>query len=301
MGYTHYFTQTLDYRPEEWEQVCEDMAALLAFASNAQGIYLGNAMGDRPSKPQITTDRIMFNGVGDDAHETFRVERVRTLEEWQSPEDLGDNFCKTARKPYDVVVTAALCYLATVAGSHTVASDGYGKDFVQGLELARQALPRYANMLDIPLGIMQSDRWCSPYPSIYANEGIKRPAYNFQFCVDGRAYIMGPGGKSYRFYSHHEAATWAVSHKEKPIKVRDWRGGMSTEGGGMLFNPYGSFDQTRRLALGKQQRTAMRKMLAQATGDRAIPPPAYVRPGEMPEVENRPYYFSDLLEEAENA
>lgn len=301
MGYTHYFTQTRDYTPDEWAGVCEDISTLLRFSINAQGIPIGNASGDRPSKPEIGPERIRFNGMGDDAHETFVVNRIRTLDEWQSPDRLGWDFCKTARKPYDTVVTAALCYLSTVCETHEVSSDGSGKDFVPGLELARQALPRYANMIDIPMQVMADDRWCAPFPSIYANEGIKRGGYDFSLCVDGYAYIIGPGGKSYRFYSHHEAAQWAESHTEKPITVTDWQGRKVREGGGRLFKPSGYFDEARHLSLGKQQRAAMNAMLAKAEGDRAIPPPAFIRPGDMPEVEARPYYFADLLKEAERA
>lgn len=40
----------------------------------------------------------MFNGVGDEAHETLAISR--TTEDF--------DFCKTARKPYDLAVTASL-------------------------------------------------------------------------------------------------------------------------------------------------------------------------------------------------
>src|SRR5205823_9190589 len=95
----------------------------------------------------------------------------------------GWDFCKTARKPYDLAVTAALSYLCTVPdpAAFTASSDGDGKDFLEGLAEARRALPRHANILDIPMEILQSDRWCPPWVSCYES-----PGYDVKFCVDGR-------------------------------------------------------------------------------------------------------------------
>ena len=160
MGYTHYWTQARDYTRDEWVQVREDFEALLKDVQHVQGIPLANGMGDPGTSPEITGEKIWFNGAGDDAHETFCLRRVRSKkEEWQDRR--GQDFCKTAHKPYDLAVTAALCYLASVADpvSHSVSSDGHGCDFLDGLAEARRALPRYANILDIPRGILQRDRW----------------------------------------------------------------------------------------------------------------------------------------------
>jgi hypothetical protein len=52
-----------------------------------------------------------------------------------------------------------------------VGSDGHGKDFLDGLAEARRALPRYANILDIPMGILQDDRWCVPWVLIPEQAG----------------------------------------------------------------------------------------------------------------------------------
>jgi hypothetical protein len=70
------------------------------------------------------------------------------MEDWQSAR--GGDFTKTARRPYDLAVTAALCYLSTVPdpAAFTVSSDGHGKDFLDGLAETRRALPHYANILD---------------------------------------------------------------------------------------------------------------------------------------------------------
>src|SRR5579863_3290890 len=157
MGYTHYWDQTRDYTDEEWAQIREDMTELLKDVQHVQGIPLGNWNGDPGSSPAITDKDIRFNGVGEDHYETFVV--------WRKPrrgeESIG---CKTARKPYDLAVTAALCYLATVEPAvFRVTSDGHGREWLDGLAEARRALPRYANQLDIPMGILKADRWCPPW------------------------------------------------------------------------------------------------------------------------------------------
>jgi hypothetical protein len=163
MGYTHYWTQTRDFTHEEWAQIRDDMEALLKDVQHVQGIPLANRAGDPGTSPEITDEKIWFNGVGGDSHETFCLNRVRPpKEEWEDRR--GWAFCKTACKPYDLAVTAALCYLATVPGpaSHTVSSDGKGRDFLDGLAEARLALPRYANILDIPAASSKTTAGTAP-------------------------------------------------------------------------------------------------------------------------------------------
>jgi hypothetical protein len=84
--------------------------------------------------PELTDAYIRFNGIGEDGHETFclvagmarqegcplpRERRARTL-----PIHPGRfDFCKTARKPYDVLVTAVL-WIAHEEYGLRVSSDG---------------------------------------------------------------------------------------------------------------------------------------------------------------------------------
>jgi hypothetical protein len=210
MGYTHYWTQTRDFTREEWAQIREDMNALLKDVQHVQGIPLANYAGEPGTSPEITDAKVWFNGVGDDSHETFCLNRVRPpKEEWEPGR--GWDFCRTARKPYDLAVTAALCYLATVPdpASHTVSSDGTGRDFLDGLAEARLALPRYANILDIPRGILEDDRWHGPWIHHFSE------LYHFNFCVDGKAYIRRlDNGACYCFPTQAEAAQWCIAHKD---------------------------------------------------------------------------------------
>ena len=89
---------------------------------------------------------VNFNGVGKLAHETFTLR-----------EHLGQNndfnFCKTAGKPYDIVVVACLVVLADSLGDAIeVTSDGTSGDWLAGLNLARHILKD--NNLGIPDQIM---------------------------------------------------------------------------------------------------------------------------------------------------
>ena len=77
---------------------------------------------------------INVNGSRDDGHETF------VLREHFS-ENEGFNFCKTARKPYDRVVTACLIVLSYRLGDCIeVSSDGDSEDWAAGLQLAERVL-----------------------------------------------------------------------------------------------------------------------------------------------------------------
>jgi hypothetical protein len=210
MGYTHYWTQTRDFTREEWPQIREDIEALLKDVQHVQGIPLADGMGTPGTQPDISDERIWFNGVGDDSYETFGLNRIRPpKEDWQGSH--GGAFCKTARKPYDLAVTAALCYLATVPdpASHYVNSDGHGRDWLDGLAEARRALPRYANVLDIPMDILKADRWCPPWPHLFTE------VYGFHFCVDGKAYVTRyKDGASYCFPDHKEAAEFMLRNRD---------------------------------------------------------------------------------------
>lgn len=286
MGYTHYWDQSKPFSAESWEQVSPDLRAIVEFATNVQGVALWDGLGECVSKPEFGAFRIAFNGARDDAHETFEITRAA-----------DSNFCKTARKPYDIAVTACLCYLATVAESHCVTTDGHGRDWLAGLELARQALPQYANVLDIPRPILERDRWLSPWFDV-------RPAgYSLDCCVDGFAYAQGPKGVVYRFDSHLEAAQWATSHVEKPVTVRShWAGANQRKGGRSVFSPSGCFDTARWAKIETQQRKALKALLADVPPERAVQPPAFVRPGELVAIaEPLAWTLGDLLALAEKA
>lgn len=127
MGYTHYFKNAKEIAPRTWAKVCDDVRKILALPEVARLVCREY---DEPDKaPEITESLIMFNGRGDDGHETAYFPR----------EAFEFKFCKTARKPYDAVVCAVLLTIASRCAGFTVSSDGERGDFSEGLALCERA------------------------------------------------------------------------------------------------------------------------------------------------------------------
>ena len=105
MGYTHYWTIKEPISADAFAKLQEGIKAIIETATEA-GIPIAN---------ESTDGVIVFNGVGANSHETFVIQ-------------VGDkefNFCKTAEKPYDAVVTASLILLKKELGDKVeVSSDG---------------------------------------------------------------------------------------------------------------------------------------------------------------------------------
>src|SRR6185312_10461897 len=97
MGYTHYWRGQRAFTEAEWTAICADAAKLLTDPP-----VVVTREYDTNEPPEITPDLIAFNGHSENGHETFWLER--TPESFQ--------FCKTAHKPYDVLVTALLASAA---------------------------------------------------------------------------------------------------------------------------------------------------------------------------------------------
>lgn len=129
MGYTHYWEDTSDIDIAEYNAAIKDIAKIV----KAKVDILANGHGDEGSKPGFESD-IWFNGQGDDSHETFYLPKDPAQFEKFS-------FCKTAQKPYDVVVVACLTRLAEVDGIK-VSSDGSAGDWEEGVKLASDILGR---------------------------------------------------------------------------------------------------------------------------------------------------------------
>ncbi|WP_166297154.1 hypothetical protein [Bradyrhizobium sp. 2S1] len=305
MGYTHYWTQKRNFTIAQWQQIIVDLKAILAHAQHVEGIVLAGSMGEGKTSPEFTDDLIAFNGLGDDSHESFYIQRKRTLEEWQSKDRLGWSFCKTARKPYDRVVVACLCYLATVTrkeeptthepiiGSEgfSVSSDGDTSDFLAGLDMARVALPQYGNVLDLPLTLMENDRWCAPWINLRSD----KPKYEVNFCIDGHGYVL-KGKQSYRFDTHEALAKWLDGCKRVDFRRDHWVswGSMRRENYRIepdIWNAHGSFDKARSERIGKTQEGLL-STLFPAPAANAHQPPAFVRPGQMPENGGREFCYS---------
>jgi hypothetical protein len=158
MGYTHYWAQTRDFTPEEFGDIAASVRKIVKAAEGKPTTTAGGYFADIPVKiyggagtgqPKLTKKLISFNGAAPELdHETFYLEPKRGLPYPSArPDQLGWAFCKTARKPYDVVVVACLTFLQADYGFE-VSSDGNTEDWAAGVQLAEEALGRqFANPL----------------------------------------------------------------------------------------------------------------------------------------------------------
>jgi hypothetical protein len=127
MGYTHYWYGQRPFTPAEWQKITSDVTAVL----QTSAVPLCWEFDEPDRRPQIDADAIRFNGIGKHGHETFLLDR--------QPDDF--TFCKTAQKPYDRLVCAALIIAAKHAPhALRITSDGDYDKWEPGLNLVRQTL-----------------------------------------------------------------------------------------------------------------------------------------------------------------
>jgi hypothetical protein len=128
MGYSHYWTIEAPLEPEPFAAWSADVQAII------HGSEIPIRGGHGEGEPEVTPSRVWINGDGDDSYETFGV----------ALESTGWDFCKTAEKPYDVVVTASLIALADRFPQVEVTSDGGVEDWQPGVRLFERATGRTA-------------------------------------------------------------------------------------------------------------------------------------------------------------
>ena len=150
MGYTHYWRRPANLDAKRFAAFVEDVRALLAHlpqnTSTAGGFYADEPLVVRGplghGQPVVTPERVDFNGDGeggcDMEHESFDV--ARELDPEHENEAPVEDFCKTARKPYDLLVTACLIALKHHFREVAVWSDGDSADWAAGRELYERVL-----------------------------------------------------------------------------------------------------------------------------------------------------------------
>lgn len=155
MGYTHYFSinkeaafgRTAEY--EQKYQLALRQCARIAKNYNARLKAVDKKHPNRLSGFTVHTPiskygGLHINGTAEFAHEDFCLREHFTQNQ--------GGFCKTARKPYDVVITACLITLKHYLGQgFQVESDGLASDWIEGLELAKKVTR--IKTLDIPATI----------------------------------------------------------------------------------------------------------------------------------------------------
>lgn len=147
MGYTHYWRNE-GVTQARWGVAIDEACRVVAFRRHDLAGW------DAHGQPAIG-DGITFNGKGGNGHETFAVPATAI--------DLpAFSFCKTAHKPYDLVVCAVLATLRHHAGpAFKVASDGTPAEWHSGIALAREATGQ-------PIGPpMSADEWAALFIDNY--------------------------------------------------------------------------------------------------------------------------------------
>jgi len=124
MGYTHYWKNTAVATAGQWQAFKADFAKVVRKA-RAKGIAVAGWNGS--GAPVISDEKVSFNGRGDDgSYETCRI--APGIEEF--------SFCKTARRPYDDVVVAALTLARHHLPGFMWTSDGDVEEHADGRALA---------------------------------------------------------------------------------------------------------------------------------------------------------------------
>ena len=138
MGYTHYWKQkrvSTNYKEQANKVLTEVNVLLERIPQNSEtagGHYHDEKIvlcsGDGTGKPDISKERICFNGDEKRCldHETFHYEF--------NGETSDFDFCKTARKPYDMAVCLCLLSLANHIEGFEFSSDGNKDDWQPAID-----------------------------------------------------------------------------------------------------------------------------------------------------------------------
>ena len=117
MGYTHYFEVRMGTTMSPFKLLATKTKRLIR-AAEKRGIKVAYDRDYPHTPPLVSPDVIMFNGIGEDGHETFILDRVTA----------GREFCKTDRKPYDLLVASVLLLASKQLKGFKLNSDGFNED-----------------------------------------------------------------------------------------------------------------------------------------------------------------------------
>ena len=119
MGYTNYWTQKKPFNNSQWNIIKKEYDYIKEnFSDNDDGI-----IEDQTKK----SDEIIFNGKSKNNKdlETFVLTKD-FREPFYNGDDVKFNFCKTARKPYDLAVWHLLTFVKMIApNSIDIRRDGW--------------------------------------------------------------------------------------------------------------------------------------------------------------------------------
>jgi len=135
MGYTHYWENPDGFTTEEWNGIIEDVNKLLSSLPSYNPVNRDGPLvvDDRNGGPPVVNrEEIRFNGGGgvELSHETFHLKSSR----------VEFDFCKTARKPYDIAVQGVLLIAKHWKPELYVSSDGNRNEWEFARELVEKVL-----------------------------------------------------------------------------------------------------------------------------------------------------------------
>jgi len=143
MGYTHYWkmnkvknitAKKLEETYQKAIKECQKIALTYNNSCKVLGLDEERLSGYSAHCKVGQYGGINLNGKEDLMHEDFILR-----EHFNQNENF--NFCKTAQKPYDIVVVACLAVLKyRLKDNIVVSSDGDSKDWTKGIELANHVL-----------------------------------------------------------------------------------------------------------------------------------------------------------------
>lgn len=159
MGYTHYFRMKSAPSQSQWGELTASLNKIVSSlpeSSESAGGYYNDHMlrlvpagSDNFDALTIDSNTIRFNGAGEMSHESFSLSI--------NGDEMG--FCKTNRKPYDLVVCCALILAEHYApGCWSVSTDGDAEDWIPALALVRSVLDDNSINLPKSLGPAAEDK-----------------------------------------------------------------------------------------------------------------------------------------------
>ena len=171
MGYTHYWDRQKRYSRQDFNRVVTDLQKLnfRLFSSDRGGAYGGKrvilaggdgekrgyqelvkANGSQSKIYKPVAGTVNFNGYKNDGHETFRFDRIIQAHDSQDSSSRHPvkkttkfyfDFCKTAQKPYDLMVCACLIVMKYhLRRDIAIRTDGDNDDWEHATDFVRDVL-----------------------------------------------------------------------------------------------------------------------------------------------------------------
>jgi hypothetical protein len=136
MGYTHYWRK-LKFSNAGWKELRGLTETVMA--NLPTNVKIAWEYDSEDKAVEVSAKCIRFNGVGEEGHETFMLERKSSDFE----------FCKTNRKSYDLAVCSVLILASLLCESGQISSDGIGDTYTDSEWV--DAWKFLSNLLPVPL------------------------------------------------------------------------------------------------------------------------------------------------------